>query len=241
MTSVTAPAPPFAGQADPKPRLWTADEFQRLLESGFFLDPRLELIDGVITTRDSAKARSWTADEVYRLSDLGFFQDQRVELIGGEILLMSPQLNIHALGITLTADALSVIFALGYWVRVQMTLDLSPLSLADPDVAIVRGSPRSHASNRANPTTALLVAEISESTLSYDRGRKASLYAASAIQDYWIINLVHKQVEVHRNPVADPSQPFGWHYADVTILHQGEFIIPLAAPQSKVAVDDLLP
>jgi Uma2 family endonuclease len=176
---------------------------------------------------------------LYRLLDLGFFQDQRVELIGGEILLMASQKNIHAVGIKLTEDALIVAFGPGYWVRVQASLDLSPLSVPDPDIAVVQGSPRQ--AGPSNPTSALLIVEVSETTLTFDRTRKASLYAASAIQDHWIVNLVQRQVEVHRKPVPDAGQPFGWRYADVTILDPGDSIAPLAAPQAKVAVDDLLP
>jgi Uma2 family endonuclease len=211
-------------------------------ELGFFLDERLELIGGEILGFDSKRPRQWMADEFYRLEEVGFFQDQRVELVGGEIVLMSPQLNQHGLSVTLTARALDLIFAVAsYWVRVQLTLDLSPFSVVDPDVAIVAGSPRSHSKKRKNPTTALLVVEVSESTLRYDRGEKASIYAASGIQDYWIVNLVKKQVEVHRRPMADSRKPFGWRYGDVTVYRPGDPIVPLAAPNSKVAVDDLLP
>jgi Uma2 family endonuclease len=231
--------PESVEQIDPRPRLWTAEEFQRLHESGFFSGQRVELVNGMILIRDSAKPRPWGADEVYHLLDLGFFQDQRVELIGGEILQMASQKNIHAAAITLTANALVAAFGPGYWIRVQASLDLSPLSIPDPDVAVIAGSPRS--ATAQNPMSALLIVEASLTTLLHDQGPKASLYAASGIADYWIVDLVNRQIEVHRNPVVDAKEPFGWRYDQVQFFGPGEFIIPLAAPQSKVAVDDLLP
>jgi Uma2 family endonuclease len=60
--------------------------------------------------------------------------------------------------------------------------------------------------------------EVSDSTLRYDRGRKSSLYARAGIRDYWIVNLVDRQVEVYRDPVADPRQHYG--YGD-----SGQFIV----------------
>jgi Uma2 family endonuclease len=239
MTTTFAPLPEPAVQVDPKPRLWTAKEYHRMHELGFFLDQRWELIGGEILGFDSKRPRRWTADEMYRLLDLGFFQDQRVELIGGEILQMAAQKNFHAAAITLTEHALGAAFGAGYWIRVQFSLDLSPFSVPDPDVAVVVGSPRTPAAQ--NPTSALLIVEASDTTLSHDRGSKASLYAAAGIQDYWIINLVNRQIEVHRNPVPDAREPYGWRYDYVQFFGPGDFIVPLAASQSRVAVDDLLP
>jgi Uma2 family endonuclease len=155
------------------------------------------------------------------------------------ILQMAAQKNIHAAAITLTDQALAAAFGPGYWIRVQASLDLSPLAVPDPDVAVIAGSPRAPAAQ--NPKSALLVVEASDTTLAHDRGSKASLYAASGIADYWIINLVNQQVEVHQYPISDAREPIGWRYDHVQFFGPGDFIVPLAAPQSKVAVDDLLP
>jgi Uma2 family endonuclease len=186
------------------------------------------------------KRRRWTRKEFYRLLDLNFFYGQRVELIGGEIILMPAQKNRHALGIGLTDDALRAAFGPGHWVRVQMSLDLSPRSVPDPDLAVVAGDKLSY-KGKPNPTTALLIVEVSETTLRLDRRRKGSLYARSGIADYWILNLVDNQLEVYRDPVPDSAQRFGYGYA-TKILHNAKDVVsPLAAPIAKIAVADLLP
>ena len=186
------------------------------------------------------KRRLWTRKEYYRLSALGFFQGQRVELIAGMIVQMPAQKNYHALSISLTHDALRVAFGPGYWVRVQATLDLSPHSVPDPDLAVVKGAVRDHKGPK-NPKTALLLVEVSDTTLRYDRRRKGSLYARAGIADYWIVNLVDQQIEVYRNPVPDSSQPLRFGYADVVILTATDYVTPLAAPQARILVADLLP
>src|SRR5438309_617101 len=113
----------------------------------------------------------WTSEDYYRLCEAEWFQGRRVQLLDGEIVEMPAQKNFHALAITLTDRALQAAFGPNCWVRVQMSLDLSPYSVPDPDVAVVSGAPRSH-TTVSNPTTALLIVEVSETTLSTDRNRK---------------------------------------------------------------------
>src|SRR5204862_46858 len=92
----------------------------------------------------------------------------------------------------------------------------------------------------SNPTTALLVVEVADTTLSYDRNTKASLYAASGIADYWIVNIPGQQLEVFRDPVPDASARFGVRYSSRTILVAGDVVSPLALPAAQVPVADLL-
>jgi Uma2 family endonuclease len=181
----------------------------------------------------------WTREDYYRLCEAEWFQGRRVELIDGEIIEMPAQHNTHGAAITLTADALRAAFGAGFWVRVQMSLDLSPRSVPDPDLAVVPGSPRG--AGRSNPTTALLVVEVSESTLALDLNAKASLYAAAGIADYWIVNLVDRQLEVYRDPRPDATRLHGFGHASRTILDPSDTVSPLSAPQASISVADLLP
>jgi Uma2 family endonuclease len=70
---------------------------------------------------------------------------------------------------------------------------------------------------------------------------KASLYAKIGIPDYWILNLIDRQLEIDRLPVVDASQKYGFAYAQVTVLGPEDFVSPLAAPHVKIPVADLLP
>ena len=174
------------------------------------------------------------------MADLGLFRDQRVELIEGTIVQMPPQKNFHVIGIGLVEQAMQAAFGPRHWVRTQAPLHLGRRSAPESDIAVVPGGPRDYAA-AGHPTTALLIVEVSDTTLAYDRGRKASLYARAKIADYWILDLVHRRLEVRRNPVPDVSQHYGWRYQDVLLLGPPDRIAPLAAPKKRVAVADLLP
>jgi Uma2 family endonuclease len=181
----------------------------------------------------------WTAKQFYRLLDKGFFRGKRVELIDGVIVQMAAQTNLHLASIDLTRMALQAAFGAGFWVRTQGSLDLSPYSVPDPDIAVVPGSPQG--CSLQNPTTALLIGEVSLTTLAYDRNWKGGLYARAGLPDYWIVNLVHRQLEMYRNPIADSRRRFGYRYDSKTILQPGAVASPLAAPHAQVKVSDLLP
>jgi Uma2 family endonuclease len=178
-------------------------------------------------------------EEFYRLFEAGHFGDRRVELIDGEVVEMAAQNNLHAAAIKLTEDALNLAFGAGYWVRVQNSLDLTPWSVVDPDLAVIVGSPRG--ASQTNPTSALLVVEVSETTLATDRRLKGSLYAVAGITEYWIVNLVDWQLEVYRNPGTAAGQPFGAAYTSQATLVVGDHVSPLAIPRTKVLVADLFP
>jgi len=180
----------------------------------------------------------FTRDEYYRLGEINFFGDSKVELIGGEILNVPPQSNWHASAIDALAEFFRRAFGVNFWVRVQMPLDLSPNSVPDPDVAVIEGARSTHRSKQ-NPSRAVIVAEVSESTLRDDQTRKMSLYAASDIPEYWIVNLVKRQLEVHRGIVVDPKQPFGSRYSSIAVHKPGMQAAPLAKPDEKVDVADL--
>jgi Uma2 family endonuclease len=181
----------------------------------------------------------FTKEQYYRLAENGEFGDARVELINGEVVPMPAQSNWHAWGVDMMHAQLSLALGSEYWIRNQHSLDLSPLSVPDPDIAVIPGRMDSFPP-RTNPTSAILIVEVSETTLGDDRVRKASLYAASGIRDYWILNYVHRCLEVYRDAIEDPSEEFGWRYTTTTTHDEGE-VAMLAVPTAKVEVAKFFP
>ena len=108
-----------------------------------------------------------------------------------------------------------------------------------PDLAVLTGSVRDYVATQ--PTTAVLVVEVADTSLATDRGEKAQLYAAAGIADYWVVDLNSRLVIVHRDPQPDPASPSGAAYRAVTPLTPGQTVSPRAAPQAAVNVGDLLP
>lgn len=184
--------------------------------------------------------RLWTREEYLKMAEAGVFAPgERVELIEGEIIKMTPQKGPHMTGVTLVSEELRRAFGKGYVVRVQGPLALGPLSEPEPDVTVVRGSPRDY--RDSHPTTAVLVVEVSDTTLVLDRQQKPGLYARAGIPEYWILNLLERVLEVYRDPAPLPDHPLGYGYRSSERLDASASVAPLAASATPIAVADLLP
>jgi Uma2 family endonuclease len=188
----------------------------------------------------SVQLRRWTREEYDRMIDAGVLTtNDRVELVDGEIVTMTPQKSRHATAVRLVETALRRVFGDGVDVRTQLPLALGAESEPEPDIAVVAGSPRDY--RDAHPSTALLIVEVADTSLDFDRTRKASVYARAGILDYWIVNLIDAVVEIHRKPQQSTGQVAVWHYADIATHHAPDRIVPLARPGSFIAIADLLP
>ena len=119
-------------------------------------------------------------------------------------------------------------------IRTQFSLIASGWSVPEPDIAVVPGSLRDYATK--HPASALLVVEVSNTSLKQDRLSKSRIYAAANIPEYWIVNLRESVVEVMRDP--DPASAL---YRDTRICTAGDALELVALPGARVAVAELLP
>ena len=171
------------------------------------------------------------------MTDLGWFKGQRVELIEGEIVVLSPRKFAHGQVADRITELMRTAFGGEFWVRMQLPLDLGESSEPEPDVSVVLGRRESYSEH---PHTAELVVEVSDTTLTYDRRDKASLYASAGIADYWIVDLVHRQKSMffasRERTCAD--QPYAFGYQSITTFEIGQQVTPLAvaAPVSIAAI-----
>ena len=130
--------------------------------------------------------RRWTREEYHRAADVGLIRpEERLELVKGEILQKFGERDTpHATALRKTTDALEAAFASGFDIRPQLPLALAADSEPEPDVAAVAGSVDDFPEEHPTPEQTRLVVEISDSTLSVDRGMKAALYAEAGIPEY---------------------------------------------------------
>ncbi|MBC8136168.1 MAG: Uma2 family endonuclease [Fibrella sp.] len=176
----------------------------------------------------------WTRDEYHRLGESGVFGERRVELLEGAIIEMSPVGRRHWVTTNLVAEALEQAFGNGYFVSVQSPIYLST-SEPEPDVAVLRGSPRDYADTQTT-TLPELVVEVADTSLEYDRRQKKAIYAHAGIGEYWIVSIESQTVEVRRQP-----DTVAGIYNIETMFGCGETITPISLPGVAIAVDDLLP
>jgi Uma2 family endonuclease len=182
--------------------------------------------------------KRWTVAEFHQLRAAAWLESRRLILVEGEILEMPSPNPPHDASLGLTEEALRGAFGHGFWVRGQMALVLGLATDPVPDIAVVQGRPRDYTDH---PRSALLVVEIAESSLSYDCGDKADLYAAGGVREYWVVDLVHRQVVVHRDPVSDPVRLHGARYQSVAVARPDGTVTPLSGSGPTIAVRDLLP
>lgn len=172
-----------------------------------------------------------TREQYHRLGEADVFGDQRTELVYGVVLLTSPKFGRHTWSTRTTADILRQQVGELSMVRVQDPVVAFGESEPEPDVAVV--PPGDYLDE--HPTTAWLVVEVAESSLKRDLGVKADLYARSGFREYWVVDQVHRQVVVHR----DPSPEGTW--ASIARHGPEATLRPVALPGVSVAVSDVLP
>jgi Uma2 family endonuclease len=184
--------------------------------------------------------RLWTRAEYERMIDAGILvEGEKAELIAGEILVKPMQKSPHATGVSKGQGTLTNTLPSGFFVRVQLPLALDPDSEPEPDLAVVPGIPDDYAGE--HPHSAMIVIEVADSTLWFDRTQKAAIYARAQVPDYWILNLVNRVLEVYRDPAPDAASPLGHGYRLRQTFGPGERVTPLAFSGVSIAVDDLLP
>ena len=170
--------------------------------------------------------------EYERLAGAGAFSEEKVELVEGVILRMSPQGVAHASCLQRLTRLLIRAFAERADVRIQSSFPVSDETVLEPDAALVPHDPRDYADQP--PERALLVIEVAESSLRFDRKYKARQYAAAGVPEYWVVNLAERVIEVHVGPGGEG-------YGAVTVAKAGERIRLVAFPGDEVGVDDVLP
>lgn len=160
----------------------------------------------------------------------GFLVDEPVELLEGRLLVSSPEGDRHAIVIRrLTRLLVEAIPADEGDIGVGNPIALSDLSEPEPDLAVF---PPATGYRAGHPSTATLLIEVSKSSLRRDRIVKQRIYAQAGICDYWIVDLRHDVVMVHRDPADDGYR---------TVTQHGEGVLqPLRHPALQVDVRDLL-
>lgn len=185
-----------------------------------------------------AQPHRWTVTEFHRMWSLGMFTGRRPILLDGVILEQGPMDAPHANGVERMDVAVRAAFGTGWRFRVQLPLVLGLHTDPMPDIAVVAGT---LVGSPEHPTTAVLVVEVSDTTLDTDITEKAENYATAGIGDYWVLDLNNRQLHVFRDPVPLPVGLGATAYRTHKILGPSDTVSPLAALSATVTVSDLLP
>jgi len=180
---------------------------------------------------DIGPTRKFTADEYERLVELGIFgENERLELIGGDIVEMAPIGHRHAA----CASKLHLLFDEGLrrrafvWGHGPARLAID--SVPEPDLALLRS--RSYQTGAPRPEDVMLIVEVAESSLRYDRTVKLRLYARAGIAEYWIVDVAGAAIESYGSPQADG-------YRERRRASRGERLAPAVFPDVVISIDDV--
>jgi len=132
--------------------------------------------------------------------DAGLFRDERVELLDGEIIAMSPNNPPHASTVAKISNLLIPLLVRTYSLRAQLPIRLDPISEPEPDFTVCVLDPDGYLGGHPTPEQILLLIEVADSSLAFDRKRKRAAYARAGIAEYWIVNVPDRIVEVSQRP-----------------------------------------
>ena len=176
----------------------------------------------------------FTVSEYERLGETGFFPpDARVELIEGEIIEMSPIGSRHAACVELVAEVIRESVQTRFLVRTQNPIVLNDFSEPQPDIAVLRFRPDRYRNAHPRPEDILLVVEVADITVHYDRNVKAPLYARAGIAETLLFNLPDDRLEYFSRPVR------GVYQAN-RIINRGERFESTSVPGLTLDIAEIL-
>jgi Uma2 family endonuclease len=178
--------------------------------------------------------RLFSVDEYLRMAETGILKrGERVELIEGEIICLAAMGDRHVGCVLFLSDWFSERAhgrgVLSVQLPVRLTRRLDP----EPDVVLLRPPVTRYRERGPTGEDVLLLIEVADTSLAYDRGRKLALYAREGIPEVWIVNLKQNQIEVHR-------EPLGGRYQQTTVYERGSTVSPSAFPDLVLPVSEVL-
>lgn len=162
-----------------------------------------------------------------------FTPEDRVELLDGEIIQMTPIGSRHGGCVNRLNQLLIQNLAGRAVVTVQNPVLLDERSEPQPDVVVARLREDFYSGGHPEPGDMLLLIEVSDTTLLYDRNRKVPRYGARGVHEAWLVDLEAERIEVYREPAPDG-------YAQSTASTRGDSLSPAAFPDLTLTVDEIL-
>ncbi len=141
-----------------------------------------------------------TVEEYEALADSGLLKDRRVELINGWLVKKMTTRPPHVVAVDAVRESIAAILPPGWWLREEKPVRIPDFDEPEPDISVVRGQRRDYRSFHPGPGDIVLLVEVSDTSLAWDRREKLSAYARANVPSYWILNLIDRQLEVFTAP-----------------------------------------
>jgi Uma2 family endonuclease len=183
----------------------------------------------------NTQIRSLTSADYYQMMESGIIREgERVELILGQIFTMAAKGTRHTLSTRKLFKQLLGLIGDRADVQSQDPITLPNNSETEPDIVIARLRSDNYANSHPSPADIILLIEVADSSIKFDRDTKAPLYAAAGISEYWIVNLIDDRLEIYRQPEGDI-------YTSVQIVTPPRSINLPEFSEVVLDIDDLFP
>ncbi|QKD81924.1 Uma2 family endonuclease [Thermoleptolyngbya sichuanensis A183] len=182
----------------------------------------------------------FTVQDYHRLVELGLLgEDDHIELIRGELIQMAARGTAHETCITRLLRVLPELVGDRATLRCQSPITLSFDGEPEPDFSIVQNREDDYESAHPTPAETLLVMEVADSSLEYDRTVKLSLYAEAGIRDYWLFNVVDRYLEAYSQPAEVAPGQFGYLHRQIVTAQAAIALPPF--PEQVLSLDCIFP
>ncbi len=159
--------------------------------------------------------------------------DDRVELIEGEIVEMNPIGSRHAACVGRLTEYLGRLVGREAIVWVQNPVQVNDYSEPLPDVTLLIRRDDFYAQANPQPSDVLLIIEVADSSVEYDRDIKIPLYAGATIPEVWLVNLPKETIEIYTQPIGDA-------YREIRIVKRGESLASKSIPDLSIDAEVIL-
>lgn len=200
------------------------------------LYPKWEMIGNIMNVleRASTQVRLINVQEYHRMADVGILgAEERVELIEGQIWQMAAKGAGHSAAVTRCDRMLRKVLGDRVLVRLQDPIQLDKYSEPEPDIAVVASDPLDYENNHPTPEQVYLLIEVADTTIKRDLELKSLLYAKAGIIEYWVLEVINRQINIFRDP-----SPNG--YLSKSVVADGDSISLLAFGDYEIVVSDLI-
>lgn len=178
--------------------------------------------------------RRFTVAEYYAMADIGILKENdRIELLDGDLIVMPPIGDWHAASVNRFTNSLPLLFQGRAIVCIQNPVRLNDSSEPQPDIMLLRWRDDFYSGGHPEPADVLLLIEVSDTSVDYDRSAKLSEYARAGIPEVWIVTRQDSRIEAYIEPIEG-------EYANVRYATPGESIAPQAFPEVVLKVDSLI-
>jgi len=187
------------------------------------------------STETTIELRMWTVEEYHRMAEAGIFdEDERVELLEGKIIYKNKIGTVHRSAVGRINYLFQDLLENRAWISIKNPIQLDNYSEPEADIVVVKIDSLDYADHHPTPDEVYLVIEVADTTFKKDCEIKGKAYAAVGIIDYWVLDIINRQLHVFREPDENG-------YKSEVLFKENDIVSPLIFSDLNINILEMLP